>query len=37
MNKKILIGMVSRLFTDSKGLLAMDESNLTCNKRFFLK
>ncbi len=34
MNKQILINTVSRLFADSKGLLAMDESNPTCNKRF---
>jgi fructose-bisphosphate aldolase, class I len=34
MNKKILTDTVSRLFADSKGLLAMDESNPTCNKRF---
>ena len=25
---------VTMLFADSKGLLAMDESNPTCNKRF---
>ncbi len=34
MNRKILTDTVSRLFADSKGLLAMDESNPTCNKRF---
>ncbi len=34
MIKKILTDTVSRLFADSKGLLAMDESILTCNKRF---
>ena len=34
MNKKILTDTVSRLFADSKGLLAMDESTPTCNKRF---
>ena len=34
MNKEILIGTVRRLFADSKGLLAMDESIPTCNKRF---
>lgn len=34
MNKKILTGTVKSLFADSKGLLAMDESNPTCNKRF---
>jgi fructose-bisphosphate aldolase class I len=34
MNKKLLTYTVSRLFADSKGLLAMDESTPTCNKRF---
>jgi fructose-bisphosphate aldolase class I len=34
MNKTILTDTVNRLFADSKGLLAMDESNPTCNKRF---
>ena len=34
MSKKILTDTVSRLFADGKGLLAMDESNGTCNKRF---
>ena len=34
MNEKILIETASRLFADDKGLLAMDESNPTCNKRF---
>ncbi len=34
MNKKILTDTVSRLFSDNKGLLAMDESTPTCNKRF---
>src|SRR5665213_4593400 len=34
MNKKNLTDTVSRLFADSKGLLAMDESIPTCNKRF---
>ena len=34
MNRNILADTVSRLFTDSKGLLAMDESNPNCNKRF---
>ena len=34
MNKEILTDTVSRLFADSKGLLAMDESIPTCNKRF---
>lgn len=34
MNKKALTDTVSLLFTDGKGLLAMDESIPTCNKRF---
>jgi fructose-bisphosphate aldolase, class I len=34
MNKKNLTDTVNRLFAGSKGLLAMDESNPTCNKRF---
>jgi fructose-bisphosphate aldolase class I len=34
MNKSILLDTVRRLFADNKGLLAMDESNPTCNKRF---
>ncbi|MEO7043711.1 MAG: class I fructose-bisphosphate aldolase [Ferruginibacter sp.] len=34
MDKQILKGTVEQLFADSKGLLAMDESNVTCNKRF---
>ncbi len=34
MNTKILTDTVKRLFADSKGLLAMDESTPTCNKRF---
>lgn len=34
MKKQILKETVKRLFSDSKGLLAMDESNPTCNKRF---
>ncbi len=34
MHKQILTDTVNRLFADSKGLLAMDESNPTCNKRF---
>ncbi len=34
MNNKVLTDTVSRLFADNKGLLAMDESNGTCNKRF---
>jgi fructose-bisphosphate aldolase, class I len=34
MNKKYLTDTVNRLFANSKGLLAMDESNPTCNKRF---
>ena len=34
MNKYILTDTVSQLFEGNKGLLAMDESNGTCNKRF---
>src|SRR5664279_2540480 len=34
MNKNLLTDTVKKLFADSKGLLAMDESNPTCNKRF---
>lgn len=34
MNKKILRDTVKSLFADGKGLLAMDESISTCNKRF---
>ncbi len=34
MDKQVLIDTVNRLFADNKGLLAMDESNGTCNKRF---
>jgi fructose-bisphosphate aldolase class I len=34
MNEKILTETARRLFADDKGLLAMDESNPTCNKRF---
>lgn len=34
MNTKELIKTASILFADDKGLLAMDESNPTCNKRF---
>lgn len=34
MNKKLLIDTVNTLLAGSKGLLAMDESNGTCNKRF---
>ena len=34
MDKQILIATVNRLFADHKGLLAMDESTVTCNKRF---
>jgi len=34
MNKKELIETVRALVADDKGLLAMDESNPTCNKRF---
>ena len=34
MNTQILIDTASKLVADDKGLLAMDESNTTCNKRF---
>ncbi|HEY9717148.1 MAG TPA: class I fructose-bisphosphate aldolase [Trichormus sp.] len=34
MNEQELIQTASMLFADSKGLLAMDESTPTCNKRF---
>jgi fructose-bisphosphate aldolase, class I len=34
MNAKELINTASALIADDKGLLAMDESNPTCNKRF---
>ena len=34
MNKKILKDTISQLFANNKGLLAMDESTETCNKRF---
>ncbi len=34
MNKQILVDTVHTLLSGSKGLLAMDESNGTCNKRF---
>jgi fructose-bisphosphate aldolase class I len=34
MNVQLLKDAVSLLFADNKGLLAMDESNGTCNKRF---
>jgi fructose-bisphosphate aldolase class I len=34
MNKRLLIDTVHALLAGSKGLLAMDESNATCNKRF---
>ena len=34
MNKQILKDTITQLFAGSKGLLAMDESNATCNKRF---
>ncbi len=34
MNSKILIDTASQLVADHKGLLAMDESDPTCNKRF---
>ena len=34
MNSQLLKDTVKLLFADNKGLLAMDESNGTCNKRF---
>ena len=34
MNTELLIGTAKTLVADNKGLLAMDESNPTCNKRF---
>ena len=34
MNKQILKDTIQQLFAGNKGLLAMDESNGTCNKRF---
>jgi fructose-bisphosphate aldolase class I len=34
MNKQILKDTIHQLFSGHKGLLAMDESNGTCNKRF---
>lgn len=34
MNKEILKETIQQLFANSKGLLAMDESTETCNKRF---
>ena len=34
MNKKVLKETISQLFANNKGLLAMDESTDTCNKRF---
>jgi len=34
MNLQLLKDTVSLLFADDKGLLAMDESNATCNERF---
>ena len=34
MNTKLLIDTAKALVADDKGLLAMDESNPTCNKRF---
>ena len=34
MNIQLLTDTTKRLFADHKGLLAMDESNPTCNKRF---
>ena len=34
MNEQQLIDTAKSLVADDKGLLAMDESNPTCNKRF---
>jgi fructose-bisphosphate aldolase class I len=34
MNTQLLIDTANKFFADHKGLLAMDESNPTCNKRF---
>jgi fructose-bisphosphate aldolase class I len=34
MNTQLLTDTAKKLFADDKGLLAMDESNPTCNKRF---
>jgi fructose-bisphosphate aldolase class I len=34
MNKQLLIDTAKELLADDKGLLAIDESNNTCNKRF---
>ena len=34
MNKQLLIATAENLLADDKGLLAMDESTATCNKRF---
>jgi fructose-bisphosphate aldolase class I len=34
MNAELLKDTARKLFADDKGLLAMDESNATCNKRF---
>jgi fructose-bisphosphate aldolase class I len=34
MSTQLLIDTAKKLFADHKGLLAMDESNPTCNKRF---
>lgn len=34
MDKRIMIETATALLADSKGLLAMDESTVICNKRF---
>ncbi len=34
MNTQELINTARKMVADDKGLLAMDESNPTCNKRF---
>src|SRR5699024_3579677 len=34
MEKQILKDTINQIFSEGKGILAMDESNPTCNKRF---
>ena len=34
MNKQLLFATANELVADTRGLLAMDEINPTCNKRF---
>jgi fructose-bisphosphate aldolase, class I len=36
MNTELLLDTAKALFADNKGLIAMDESNATCNQRFAL-